>query len=88
MRRVIAMFLLLCVIGMTGSVAAVAAAKREVVVWMWTAHVTDLYNTWREKITKWFEEDHPDATLRFEFVANSPDKLLTAAASGVVPDTS
>jgi multiple sugar transport system substrate-binding protein len=90
LRRVLIVLLLLCVLGTAGNTqaAGVSAAKREVVVWMWTAHVTDLYNTWREKITAWFEEDHPEATLKFEFVPNSPDKLLTAAASGVVPDAS
>ncbi|MGI6081748.1 MAG: ABC transporter substrate-binding protein [Limnochordia bacterium] len=87
MRRLMAMVLILCVIGMmTGSGVAAAKAKREVVVWMWTAHVTDLYDAWRAKITNWFEEDHPDATLRFEFVPFGADRILTAAASGVVPD--
>jgi multiple sugar transport system substrate-binding protein len=87
-KKLTALLLLVCIAGMAGNTFAASAPKREVVVWMWTAHVTELYNTWRDKMTAWFEEDHPGATLRFEFVANSPDKLLTAAAAGVVPDAS
>lgn len=66
-----------------------AAEKEELVVWMWTAHVTDLYQSWYEKITKWFEEENPGATVRFEFIDGAGgEKLIAAVASGNPPDVS
>jgi len=68
---------------------AQAAGRQEVVIWMWTAHVTDLYQSWYERVKAWYEAENPGATLRFEFVDTAAGEKLTAAvAGGAPPDVS
>ena len=76
------------VIGLIRSVPAAAQEKTEVVVWLWGAHSTEGYQAFQRRVTALFEEEHPGATLRFEYGPNSPDRLVTAAAGGAVPDVS
>lgn len=75
----------LLLMAMTG-VPTHANEKEELVVWMWTAHVTDLYQSWYEKVTEWFEQENPGATVRFEF--SSQEQLMAAVAAGNPPDVS
>lgn len=88
-REWLAMVLLTCLAVLTLGGAAQAAEKREVVVWMWTAHVTDQYQSWYERFTEWFEAENPGATIRFEFADTaSGEKLTAAVAGGAPPDVS
>lgn len=71
----------------TFSVRPAQANETELVVWMWSAHVTALHQTWQQKIKTWFEEENPGVTVRFEFTDTaSGEKLIAAAAAGVPPD--
>ena len=68
---------------------AQAAENEEVLVWMWTAHVTEQYQTWYVRFTEWFEQENPGATVRFEFADTaSGEKLTAAVAGGAPPDVS
>ncbi len=87
LKRFVMIFVCIAMLALGGM--AQAAEKQEVVVWMWTAHVTEQYQTWYERFTKWFEEENPGATIRFEFADTASGQKLTAAvAGGAPPDVS
>lgn len=89
MTRVIVICMCLGLLGLGIPAFAADEEREEVVVWMWTAHVTDLYQSWYEKMIQWFEEENPGLTLRFEFVDTAAgEKLMAAVAGGAPPDVS
>lgn len=82
---VLVMLIALCIsaVGITSH----ASEKEEVLVWVWSAHSTELFNTWFDKVTELFEEENPGLTLRFGFSgAHGGESLIAAVAGGVPPD--
>lgn len=62
--------------------------KTEVIVWLWDAHTTDLHLSWQARVAELYAAENPGAELVFIHGPNSRDRLVTAAAAGVVPDVS
>jgi ABC-type glycerol-3-phosphate transport system substrate-binding protein len=78
----------ICALLAMGGIAAHAADK-EVVIWLWNAHMTNQYQSWADKVTASFEIENPGATLRFEYTDNwTSEKLIVAIAGGAPPDIS
>ncbi len=85
----IAAFITLCMVVLVMGGVVAHAADKEVVIWLWNAHLTDQYQSWAEKVTTSFEKENPRATLRFEYTDNwTSEKLIVSIAGGAPPDVS
>jgi multiple sugar transport system substrate-binding protein len=78
----------ICIVLVMGN-ATTYAADKEVVVWLWSAHMTSVTQAWTQTVTTGFEKENPGATLRFEYTDDwSSQKLTVAIAGGAPPDVS
>jgi spermidine/putrescine-binding protein len=60
-RLLTTVWLGICIVLVMGN-AAIYAADKEVVVWLWSAHMTSVTQAWTQTVTTGFEKENPGAT--------------------------